>query len=40
VAFPAKSMFQTDMLALRMIMPLTWAIRRTGTIAWLTGVTW
>jgi HK97 family phage prohead protease/HK97 family phage major capsid protein len=40
VAFPAKSMFQTDMLALRLIMPLTWAIRRTGTIAWLTGVTW
>ena len=40
VAFPAKSMFQTDMLALRLILPLTWAIRRTGTIAWLTGVTW
>jgi HK97 family phage prohead protease len=40
VAFPAKSMFQTDMLALRMIMPLTWAIRRTGTIAWVAGVTW
>jgi HK97 family phage prohead protease/HK97 family phage major capsid protein len=40
VAFPAKSMFQTDMLALRMIMPLTWGIRRTGTVAWVAGVTW
>jgi HK97 family phage major capsid protein len=40
VAAPVKSMFQTDMLALRLILPLTWAIRRTGTIAWLTGVTW
>lgn len=40
VAFPVKNMFQTDMLALRMIMPLTWAIRRTGTVAWVAGVTW
>ncbi|TMQ24148.1 MAG: phage major capsid protein [Deltaproteobacteria bacterium] len=40
VAAPVKSMFQTDMLAMRMIMPMTWAIRRTGTVAWLTGVTW
>jgi HK97 family phage prohead protease/HK97 family phage major capsid protein len=40
VAAPVKSMFQTDMLALRLILPLTWAIRRTGTLAWLTGVTW
>jgi len=40
VAFPAKSMFQTDSLALRLVLPLTWAIRRTGTVAWLTGVTW
>jgi HK97 family phage prohead protease/HK97 family phage major capsid protein len=40
VAAPVKSMFQTDMLALRLILPLTWAIRRTGTIAWVTGITW
>lgn len=40
VAYPVKSMFQTDMLALRMIMPMTWAIRRTGTVAWVAGVTW
>jgi HK97 family phage prohead protease/HK97 family phage major capsid protein len=40
VAAPVKSMFQTDMLALRMIMPMTWGIRRTGTVAWVAGVTW
>jgi HK97 family phage major capsid protein len=40
VAYPAKSMFQTDMLALRLVLPVTWAIRRTGTVAWLAGVTW
>jgi hypothetical protein len=40
VAYPAKSMFQTDMLALRLIMPINWTIRRTGTVAWMAGVTW
>ena len=39
-AFPVKSMWQTDMLALRMILPINWAIRRTGTVAWVAGVTW
>ena len=40
VAFPAKSMFQTDSLALRLILPINWTIRRTGTVAWMAGVTW
>jgi HK97 family phage prohead protease len=40
VAYPVKSMWQTDMLALRMILPINWAIRRTGTVAWVAGVTW
>jgi HK97 family phage major capsid protein/HK97 family phage prohead protease len=40
VATPSRSMFQTDSLALRMIIPLNWAMRRTGVVAWLTGVTW
>jgi HK97 family phage prohead protease len=40
VAYPAKSMFQTDMLALRLIMPINWALRRTGVVAWVAGVTW
>jgi HK97 family phage major capsid protein/HK97 family phage prohead protease len=40
VAFPAKSMFQTDSMALRLIMPMNWVIRRTGTVSWVAGVTW
>lgn len=40
VAYPAKSMFQTDMLALRLIMPINWTLRRTGVVAWVAGVTW
>ena len=40
VSYPVKSMWQTDMLALRMILPMNWAIRRTGTVAWVAGVTW
>jgi HK97 family phage prohead protease len=39
-AFPMKSMFQTDSLALRLILPVNWTIRRTGTVAWVAGVTW
>jgi HK97 family phage prohead protease len=40
VAYPAKSMFQTDSLALRLIMPINWTLRRTGVVAWVAGVTW
>jgi Phage capsid family/Caudovirus prohead serine protease len=41
VAAPVRSMFQTDSLALRMILPMNWAIRRTPSpVAWVTGVTW
>jgi HK97 family phage major capsid protein len=40
VAFPAKSMFQTDSMALRLILPMNWIMRRTGCVAWLTGATW
>jgi HK97 family phage major capsid protein len=40
VAYPAKSMFQTDSMALRLIMPINWTIRRAGTVAWVAGVTW
>jgi hypothetical protein len=39
-AFPVKSMFQTDSLALRLILPINWTIRRPGTVAWVAGVTW
>jgi HK97 family phage prohead protease len=40
VAYPAKSMFQTDSLALRLIMPINWTLRRTGVVSWVAGVTW
>jgi HK97 family phage major capsid protein/HK97 family phage prohead protease len=40
VAAPIRSMFQTDSLALRMILPMNWAMRRSGLVAWMTGVTW
>jgi HK97 family phage prohead protease len=40
VAAPQKSLFQTDSLAIRMVLPLNWLQRRAGTIAWMTGTTW
>jgi hypothetical protein len=39
-AFPVKSMWQTDSLALRLILPTNWTIRRPGTVAYVAGVTW
>jgi HK97 family phage prohead protease len=39
-AFPVKSMWQTDSIALRLILPVNWTIRRPGTVAWVAGVTW
>lgn len=40
VAAPVQSMFQTDTLALRMILPMSWAMRRTGVLVERTAVTW
>jgi HK97 family phage major capsid protein/HK97 family phage prohead protease len=40
VASPQRSLFQTDSLALRMVMPLNWLQRRAGTVAWTQSVTW
>ena len=40
VASPQRSLFQTDSIALRMVMPLNWTQRRPGTIAALANVTW
>ncbi|MBR0879118.1 HK97 family phage prohead protease [Bradyrhizobium barranii subsp. barranii] len=39
-ANPVKSMWQTDSLALRLILPVNWALRRSGVVAWVQGVTW
>jgi HK97 family phage prohead protease/HK97 family phage major capsid protein len=40
VAAPQRSLFQTDSLALRMVLPLNWTQRRAGTVAWAQNVTW
>ena len=39
-ATPTRSLFQTDSLALRMILPMNWAMLRTGSVAWTSSVTW
>jgi HK97 family phage prohead protease/HK97 family phage major capsid protein len=39
-ANPVKSMWQTDSIALRLIMPTNWAIRRPGVVSAVVGVTW
>jgi HK97 family phage prohead protease len=40
VAAPAKSLFQTDSIALKLVLPMNWALRRTGMVAWTSAVTW
>ena len=40
VAAPMRSAFQSDVTALRSIIPVDWALRRTGAIAYTTGTTW
>jgi hypothetical protein len=40
VAAPVQSMFQTAQIAIRMLADITWAMRRTGMVQWMTGVNW
>jgi hypothetical protein len=40
VAAPTRSLWQTDSLGIRMILPMNWTLLRSGIIAWVTGVTW
>lgn len=37
---PARSLWQTDCIGLRMIFDVNWGMRRTGAVAWMTAVTW
>jgi HK97 family phage prohead protease len=37
---PVKSLWQTDSIGLRLILPLNWLNRRPGTVAAIVGVTW
>lgn len=40
VAAPMRSLYQTDTLALRMLLDINWAMRRTGVVAWTESVDW
>jgi HK97 family phage major capsid protein/HK97 family phage prohead protease len=40
VAAPARSLWQTDTMAIRMIMDVNWAMRRTGCVVWTQTMTW
>jgi HK97 family phage major capsid protein len=40
LATPTRSLFQTDSMAIRMLLDMNWALRRTGTLAWTQSVTW
>jgi hypothetical protein len=39
-AYPIKSIYQTDSVALRLILPATWALRSPSALAWVQNVTW
>jgi hypothetical protein len=39
-AVPVRSMFQTDSMALRLVWPMNWLLRRTGMVSWVSSVTW
>lgn len=40
VAAPTASMFQTAQLALRMLMDISWGMRRAGMVQWIDDVNW
>ena len=40
VAAPTRSLWQTDSIGIRMLLDINWAMRRTGVVAWVAGVTW
>lgn len=40
VGAPARSLWQTDSIGLRMIFDVNWGLRRSGIVAWTSSVTW
>ena len=40
VAAPARSLWQTDTIGVRMLLDLNWGLRRTGVVAWTQTMTW
>jgi hypothetical protein len=39
-AVPVRSMYQTDSIALKLVWPMNWTLRRPGMVSWMTGITW
>jgi hypothetical protein len=40
IAAPTRSLFQTNAVGLRLICPVSWALRSTGAVAWMAAVNW
>jgi HK97 family phage prohead protease len=40
LATPARSLWQTDSIGVRMLLDLNWGMRRTGVVAWTQTMTW
>jgi hypothetical protein len=40
VAAPVRSLFQTDCIAIKLVMDLAWGLRAAGSVAWVENVTW
>ncbi len=39
-AVPTRSLWQTDTIGVRMILPMNWVMRRPGMVQWISGMTW
>jgi hypothetical protein len=39
-AAPVRSLWQTASIGVRMLLDMNWTMRRTGSVSWMTGVTW
>jgi len=40
IAAPVRSLYQTDSVAIRLILQATWGLRTAGAVAWVENVTW
>jgi hypothetical protein len=40
LATPTRSLWQTDTIGVRMTLDVTWAMRRTGMVNFISGITW
>jgi hypothetical protein len=40
IAAPTRSLFQTNAVGLRLACPVSWALRSTSAVAWMSGVNW